>query len=130
MLLLDTDTCIRFLRDDPEVKKNITRHDPESIHISILTIYELRVGIEKSTFRKKEKICDLAALIELLKVVPFSDDEASESARIRAELEKKGTPIGSIDYLIAGIALSHDCILVTGNTKEFKRVKGLKIETW
>ena len=130
MLLLDTDTCIRFLRDDPEVKKNITRHDPESIHISILTIYELRVGIEKSTFRKKERISDLAALIELLKVVPFSDDETSESARIRAELEKKGTPIGSIDYLIAGITLSHDCILVTGNTKEFKRVKGLKIETW
>lgn len=130
MFLLDTDTCIRFLRDDPDVKKRLTRHDPGSIHISILTVYELRVGIEKSTFRKADKIHDLAALIGLLNVAPFSDDEASEAARIRADLESKGTPIGSIDYLIAGTARSHDWTLVTGNAREFKRVKNLRIEKW
>jgi len=130
MFLLDTDTCIRFLRDDPEVKKQITRHDPESIHISILSVYELRVGIEKSTLRKKERIRDLAGLIELLKVAPFSDDEASESARIRATLEGRGTAIGGIDNLIAGTARLRGWALVTGNVKEFRRVPDLKVETW
>lgn len=130
MFLLDTDTCIRFLRDDPEVKNQIARYHREDINISILSVYELRVGIEKSTFRRNEKIRDLSALLDLLKVAPFSDQEATESARIRAELEKKGTPIGGIDYLIAGIARCHDLTLVTGNTREFKRVRNLKVENW
>ena len=130
MFLLDTDTCIRFLRDDPEVKNQIARYHREDINISILSVYELRVGIEKSTFRRNEKIRDLSALLDLLKVAPFSDQEATESARIRAELEKKGTPIGAIDYLIAGIARCHDLTLVTGNTREFKRVGNLKVEKW
>jgi tRNA(fMet)-specific endonuclease VapC len=130
MILLDTDTCIRFLRDDPEVREQITRFDPDHIYLSILTVYELRVGIEKSTVRKNEKIRDLAALLGLLKVAVFSDQEASEASRIRAELEKKGTPIGAIDYLIAGVARYHGWTLVTGNSREFKRVKNLKIETW
>lgn len=130
MFLLDTDTCVRFLRDDPEVKQQITRRDPDHIYTSIMTVYELRVGIEKSMFRKNEKIRDLNALIDLLKVAPFSNSEASEAAQIRAELEKRGTPIGAIDYLIAGVARCHDLTLVTGNSREFKRVKNLRIETW
>ncbi len=130
MFLLDTDTCVRFLRDDPDVKQQITRQDPDHIYISILTVYELRVGIEKSTLRKSEKIRDLNALLDLLKVAPFSNSEAAEAAQIRAELEKKGTPIGAIDYLIAGVARCHDWTLVTGNSREFKRVKNLKVEKW
>jgi tRNA(fMet)-specific endonuclease VapC len=68
--------------------------------------------------------------LDLLKVAPFSNSEASEAAQIRAELEKKGTPIGAIDYLIAGVARCHDWTLVTGNSREFKRVKNLKVEKW
>ena len=130
MFLLDTDTCVRFLRDDPGVKQQITRRDPDHIYTSIMTVYELRVGIEKSMFRKNEKIRDLNALLDLLKVAPFSNSEASEAAQILAELEKRGTPIGAIDYLIAGVARCHDLTLVTGNSREFKRVKNLRIETW
>lgn len=130
MFLLDTDTCVRFLRNDLELRKRMTQYPPESIRIPILAIYELRVGIEKSTIRKAEKTRDLAALVGLLDVAPFSDAAAYESARTRAYLEKKGTPIGSIDYLIAGTALADKRTLVTGNTKEFKRVPGLNVETW
>ena len=130
MILLDTDTCIRFLRNNPEVKKQITRHDPEIIHISILTVYELRVGIEKTMFRKEEKIRDLATLLGLLKVAPFSDEEASESSRVRAILESKGSAIGPIDNLIAGTARLRGWTLVTGNVREFKRIPDLRIETW
>ena len=81
-------------------------------------------------FRINEKIRDLNALLGLLKVAPFSNSEASEAAQICAELEKRGTPIGAIDYLIAGVARCHDLTQVTGNSHEFKRVKNLRIETW
>lgn len=93
MFLLDTDTCVRFLRDDAEVKQQITRRDPDHIYTSIMTVYELRVGIEKSMFRINEKIRDLNALLGLLVVVPFSNSEVSEAAQICAELEKRGTPL-------------------------------------
>ncbi|MEE4356359.1 MAG: PIN domain-containing protein [Desulfococcaceae bacterium] len=54
--------------------------------------------------------------------------EARQSARIRSDLEKEGTPIGPFDTLIAGTALAHSAVLVTHNTKEFKRIRGLQIE--
>jgi tRNA(fMet)-specific endonuclease VapC len=56
--------------------------------------------------------------------------EAGEAAKIRSELEKAGTTIGAIDYLIAGIARSHGWTLVTGNLHEFRRVKHLKTIKW
>jgi tRNA(fMet)-specific endonuclease VapC len=63
-------------------------------------------------------------------MVMFDEAAASESAVIRAELEKRGTPIGPFDLLIAGIAQSMDMTLVTNNIKEFNRVKKLKLENW
>ncbi|MFM6307447.1 MAG: PIN domain-containing protein, partial [Dolichospermum sp.] len=58
------------------------------------------------------------------------DISALNAGKIRAQLANLGTPIGYNDLLIASIALSHDLILVTHNTKEFVRVEGLKIEDW
>lgn len=63
-------------------------------------------------------------------MLPFDSHEAHCSALIRADLEKKGTPIGPYDLLIAGIAVAHQGILVTNNTKEFNRVPELKLENW
>lgn len=63
-------------------------------------------------------------------MLPFGNQEACFSASIRAKLEKKGTPIGPYDLLIAGTTLAHQGILVTNNTKEFNRVSELKIENW
>jgi tRNA(fMet)-specific endonuclease VapC len=62
--------------------------------------------------------------------LPFGIDEVRCAASIRANLEKKGTPIGPYDVLIAGTALSNKGILVTHNTKEFERVEGLQLEDW
>ena len=69
-------------------------------------------------------------LIALFTIAPFSLPEAEEAGKIRAELEQSGTPIGAIDDLIAGTARAHRHTIVTGNTKEFDRVKNLKTETW
>ena len=62
-----------------------------------------------------------------INIIDFSEKEAIESAKIRADLEKKGTPIGPIDVLIAGCAIANNLILVTRNTKEFQRVENLKL---
>lgn len=63
-------------------------------------------------------------------VLDFHAQAAEEYGKIRAELERKGTPIGSMDLLIAGHARSEGLILVTNNTREFKRVEGLQVEDW
>ncbi len=62
--------------------------------------------------------------------LPFQDEAALLSGRIRTELAKAGTPIGSYDLQIAAIALANDLTLVTHNTREFERVEGLQIEDW
>ena len=65
-----------------------------------------------------------------LEILPFDGEAAQYYGDLRAQLEKKGTPIGSLDMLIAAHALSLDNTLVTNNEKEFNRVSSLKIENW
>lgn len=130
MYLLDTDTCIRFLRGEATVLNMIRSLERDEVHTSMPTVYELEVGMEKATTNVREKRYALDKMLDLIAIAPFGHNEAKEAARIRSDLEKKGMPIGSIDYLIAGVARSHDCTLVTGNSREFKRVKNLKLEKW
>jgi len=66
----------------------------------------------------------------VINIIPFSEKEAKVSASIRAILEKKGTPIGPYDILIAGTALAHQAVLVSRNTSEFERVDKLHVENW
>ncbi len=112
-----------------EVEKNLFLHSPQDIFLSSLVLYELQMGITKSNNpQKREK--QLATLLEQIHVVHFREREAKASALLRAELEKKGTPIGPIDILIAGTAKAHNLTLVTHNTKEFMRVDGLALDDW
>ena len=92
-------------------------------------LYELEYGIAKSTSPKKrtKQLKELCALVEVL---TFGNEEAKTSATIRAALEKKGTPIGPYNVLIAGTALCKQGVLVTSNTKEFRRVLKLQIVNW
>lgn len=69
-------------------------------------------------------------LLSRVAVLPFNAQEAEIAAKIRAQLELIGTPIGPYDMLIAGTTLSANAVLVTHNTKEFSRVEGLRIEDW
>jgi tRNA(fMet)-specific endonuclease VapC len=130
MYLLDTDTCIHLARGNSRVVEELRKKRRSDVLISIISVYEMEFGLRKATLRRKEKRRALDDLIELIGVAPFERAEAIEAAAICSELEKAGTPIGSIDYLIAGSARAHRCTLVTGNAKEFSRVKKLKLETW
>ncbi len=129
MFMLDTNTLIYFFKGMGEVEENLFTHSPKDIFIPSIVIYELQVGIAKSNNpQKREK--QLATLLEQINIIEFGEREAKASALIRADLEKKGTPIGPIDILIAGSAKAHNLTLVTHNTKEFMRVEGLALKDW
>ena len=129
MYILDTNTLIYFFKGIGNVADNLLAVSPKDIGIPAVVLYELEYGISKSTFPKKrtKQLKELCALVEVL---AFGCEEAKTSATIRASLEKKGTPIGPYDVMIAGTAISKQGILVTNNTKEFRRVPKLKIIDW
>jgi tRNA(fMet)-specific endonuclease VapC len=127
--LLDTNTLIYFFKGIGDVANILLSKAPKDIFIPSIVLYELEVGIAKSTKPKKREI-QLESLISRINIVSFGAQEAKVAATIRANLESNGTPIGPYDTLIAGTALSNNATLVTHNTKEFKRVKSLNIEDW
>ena len=129
MFILDTNTLIYFFKGIGQVSEKLLSQSPREIGIPSIVLFELEVGIAKSQSPKKRKK-QLEEIISLIQIIPFSDREAKFTAKIRVDLEKKGTPIGPYDLLIGGTALSHQATLVTHNTKEFKRINQLKIEDW
>ena len=129
MYILDTNTLIYFFKGIGNVADNLLAASPKDIGIPAVVLYELEYGIARSSSpRKRTK--QLEALCALVEVLAFGSEEAKASAAIRAALEKKGTPIGPYDVMIAGTALGRQGVLVTHNTKEFRRVSGLKVIDW
>lgn len=130
MYLLDTNICIYIIKRKPiDVLAILRKKVKKEIYVSSITIAELEYGIAKSVYPERNKI----ALIEFLSVfiiLPFTGKDAFEYGSIRSSLEKNGTPIGSMDLLLASQARANNLILVTNNVKEFERVNGLTIENW
>ena len=89
----------------------------------------MQYGARKSQ-RVEENLISAERLLQPYTSLPFDDRAADYYGSIRAFLERTGTPISANDMLIAAIALAHDCILVTRNTREFHRIPGLRIEDW
>jgi len=129
-ILLDTDICIYLIKNNPEsVRKHFTSLRPGDVGISSITAAELRYGIAKSQAKAKNAAA-LEAFLLPLEIVPFDEAAAVQYGEIRAALEKKGTPIGPLDTLIAAQAVSIGVTLATNNAREFKRVPGLKCVNW
>ncbi len=126
---LDTNICIRVLRDRPPHARAAFNAHSESLCISDVVLYELLYGAERSNdpSRIRREVEHFAAR---LTVVPFDSDAAAHTADIRAHLEGRGCVIGPYDLMIAGHARSRGLILVTGNLGEFQRVQGLRCEDW
>ena len=127
--VLDTNTLIYFFRGQGKVADNLWQHTPQEIYIPAIVLFELNVGIAKSTSPEKRRR-QLQSLIEVVSILPFGQPEAQKAAEIRAELENKGTPIGPYDILIGATAIANQAVLVTHNTDEFSRILQLKIEDW
>mgnify|MGYP002632208843 CR=1 FL=1 len=127
--LLDTDIFIALLRGNPRITERVRGCRAKSIGISMVTAYELRVGVEKSREPEKNERFLKDALAPFT-VLPFDEAASIQSAKIRSHLERKGQGIGPYDTLIAGHALSIQAELITGNTGEFSRVPDLKMGNW
>jgi len=128
--LLDTNTCIYFLnRSSEKIISKMKSLSPSNIKLSSITVAELFFGAEKSKAKKKNWAI-VQSFIGNFELIPFDEKCCQNYAKIRASLEKFGSPIGPMDLLIASITLAHNLILVTNNVKEFKRVKGLNLENW
>lgn len=128
--MLDTNICIYAIKHRPEtVIKNFLKHDPDEICISSITYAELMHGVEKSQARERNRVA-ITMFLSAITILEFNNYAAEEYGKIRAELERKGMPIGPMDMLIAGHARAENLILVTNNTREFFRVENLKVEDW
>lgn len=128
--LLDTNICIYIAKHSPpEVRDRFEGLASDSIAMSVVTLGELRYGIEKSNARSKSAAA-LEALLAAISVEPITIEVAEDYGRIRAESHKAGQPIGGNDLWIAAHARSQGWVLVTNNEREFKRVKRLKVENW
>lgn len=128
--MLDTNICIYAIKHKPDtVIKKFLSHDPEELCISAITYAELMHGVEKSMAVERNRIA-MSLFLSPITILQFDERAAEEYGRIKAELEKKGTPIGPMDTLIASHAKSRGLIIVTNNTRKFNRVAGLTIEDW
>src|SRR5574344_1657641 len=128
--MVDTNICIYAIKHKPEqVCMRLQEHDPIDICISSVTYAELVHGVEKSKAIEKKRVA-LDLLLANIEIMNFDSLAAESYEKIRADLEKAGTPIGPLDMMIAGHAKALGYTVVTNNTKEFARVKGLKLENW
>ena len=128
--MLDTNICIYVIKYKPEkVFRKIQTIHPEDVCISSVTYAELVHGVEKSIAVEKNRLA-LSMLLANMEILDFGVDAAEGYGKIRADLEKKGTAIGSLDMMIAGHAQSLGYTVVTNNVKEFSGVSVLRIENW
>jgi tRNA(fMet)-specific endonuclease VapC len=128
--MLDTNICIYAIKHKPEkVFQKLQSVDPQDVCVSSVTYAELVHGVEKSAAVEKNRLA-LSMLLANIEILDFDVDAADCYGKIRANLEKKGTPIGPLDMMIAGHAMSMGYTVVTNNVKEFSRVPDLKIENW
>lgn len=128
--ILDTNICIYIIKKKPAIVFNRFKElTPGTVGISSITLAEMQYGIDKSAkpIQNQEALNQFLLPLEIL---DFNSSAAIEYGKIRSALETKGTPIGSLDMLIAAHAKSVGSVLVTNNTKEFGRITGLKIENW
>ena len=128
--MLDTDTCSYIMkRSSPPVLRRLQIVPVADVCMSVITKSELLYGVEVSP-RRTQDAAALAAFLPYVEVLDFSGDAARHYAEIRADLKKRGALIGANDLFIAAHARCLGLTLVSNNTAEFGRVKGLKIENW
>lgn len=125
--LLDTNVITAIIRRHHGVGEKMRQLQKSDIVLSSIVLFEIHFGAAKAT--RGDFYRDMVARLEFT-ILAFEPKDAAESGRLRAELQRLGTPIGPYDTMIAGHALARNLTLVTHNTREFERVPGLRLEDW
>ena len=130
LYMLDTNICSYIIRNKPQsIKKKLQEvEENHTVALSSIVVSELLYGATKKDSPKLMKI--VSAFIDNFIIYDYSKVSAQSYANIRTNLEKKGQIIGANDLLIASHALSLGAVLVTNNSREFKRVEKLVLEDW
>ncbi|HYR89332.1 MAG TPA: type II toxin-antitoxin system VapC family toxin [Terriglobia bacterium] len=131
--LLDTNACIALIDGKPIAVRHRFQKAIGAggqVHVSTVAMFELWYGVEKSEHKEANTNRLQTFLAGPITVLAFEDEDARSAGTIRATLEKAGRPIGAYDLLISGQAVRYTMTLVTANSKEFSRVKGLVWEDW
>jgi tRNA(fMet)-specific endonuclease VapC len=123
--LLDSSVCVMLLRGRTALAELPA---PPEVAISGIVAAELWAGAMKAA--RADAADQLLELLEFFPVLDFTPAAARCYGEIRADLEHRGQIIGPLDLLIAAHALSLGATLLTGNAREFKRVKGLNVQAW
>ncbi len=127
--MLDTNLCIRVLRDRPQAIRPRFNAEADGLCISTIVLTELLHGAAKSA-RPVENRTAVERFADRVAVLSFDADAAAHAGDIRAQLEREGRSIGGYDVLIAGHARSRGLVVITDNLGEFQRVLGLRSEDW
>ena len=128
--MLDSDVCIDVMRGrSPSIRARLERMSPEEVAVSSIVAGELWTGVSKSTQPERSRTA-INAFLAYVSVLDWPAEAAPTYGDLRAQLESSGRSIGAMDLLIAAHALHERAILVTRNLSEFRRVSGLKIESW
>ena len=129
MILLDTKICIHVINARPQaVLERFRQYRMGEIGVCSVVAAELAYGVAKSGSERNRQALEM--FLAPLAILPFDEAALWVYGGLRAELERKGTPIGALDTMIAAHALSQQSTLVTNNTREFARVPGLALENW
>jgi tRNA(fMet)-specific endonuclease VapC len=129
MILLDTNICIYIINaKPPAVLERFKHYRLGEIGLCSVVAAELAFGVAKSGSARNRQALEM--FLAPLTTLPFDDRAAWAYGDLRAELERRGTPIGSLDTMIAAHALSLQATLITNNTREFSQVPGLHVDNW
>ena len=129
MILLDTNICIYIINaKPPAVLERFKHYRLGEIGLCSVVAAELAFGVAKSGSARNRQALEM--FLAPLTILPFDDRAAWAHGDLRAELERRGTPIGSLDTMIAAHALSLQAKLITNNTREFAQVPGLHVDNW
>jgi len=127
--LLDTNAAIGLMKGHPVIAAHVRRVGRRQLRLCAIVEAELWFGVAKSV-KVAENTDRLLRLLAWVPSLPFSGEPTRRFGEIRADLARKGTPIGPYDLQIAAIASANDLILVTNNTSEFERIPNLQVEDW
>ena len=128
--MLDSDICIYVMKGRPAVaSRRLARFDPGDVFVSCIVAAELWTGVTKSSHREANQ-AELEHFLGGVTILDWPRSAVVRYASIRAYLELRGSRIGELELLIAAHALHEDLPLVTNNRAEFRRVPGLKVESW
>jgi len=126
--MLDTDISSYIIKRRPATLVDKFEKYGETLSVSVITAAELRFGAEKAARPKLAELVE--AYLDRLAILDWTNEVTRHYARIRADLERSGKPIGNMDLLIASHAVSQGMTVITNNLKHFSKVPGLKVELW